>query len=369
MEATLNHVSEVLTHGAQHTIDSLKQHYDLLYSLAMEGSTQSSADLAHMREHIITDINNIFSQSLEKFHSVSGNIQEIASSIRNDLESTHHQLQRSLLELPEVSEQTSIAMRRVISDQVKALDTLNALVKRAAASGSGAVLSETDREVLAHLSKPKESQPAHFSQSLSFSPTSRHVSPERKLTSTPLTQRKRDFHTSASIASSTPVDTGRSSPPPPLEQHASGRDKSTVASQTLSPPSPPQPQPAAKNDSASDRRSLRSHLALLNTLARDIPKVVDSQRIEDAWTRYQQGEPGAFTENLYTPHGKHVFKDVMRRYQESHDFRQTVAHYMDEFESLLESSGVDGSSPMKRAYLTSDTGKMYTFLAHLSGRV
>jgi hypothetical protein len=364
METTLNHVSEVLTHGARNAIDSLKKHYDLLYSLAMEGSTQSNQDLAHMREQITSDINGIISQSLEKFHSVSRTIHDIASSIRKDLESTHQQLQHSLLELPETSEQTSIAMRRVIGDQIKALDALNLLVKKASAGDSGPGLSESDHEILSNLSQPKDPAPVPKSSGQPFTPSIPPLkSTFSRESSTAYPPVRKKPTPSAPVSPPTGVDTGWLSP---LLERASGKEPSPVPQkvQHSSPPTPP-----VKQDSSSEKRPLRSHLALLNTLARDIPKIVDAQRIDEAWARYARGEPGAFTDALYTPHGQHIFKDVARRYQESHDFRQTVSHYMDEFESLLNSSGTDVSSPTRRAYLTSDTGKVYTFLAHLSGRL
>lgn len=364
IEANLNHVSEVLTQGAQKAMDSLKEHYDLLCSLAMEGSTQSNQDMAHLREQITIDINDICAQSLEKFHSFASKIQDIATAIRNDLEGTHLQLKNSLLKLPEASEKTSTAMRRVIVDQINALDALNALVKRASTDGSGPVLSEADRHVLVNVSKSKEPQlTRHSSSPLSPSITPLNASSEKVPPS--LIQRK-ETSQSSTVAPPAGVDTGWLSP---LLERASGKGSPSIAPKaSFSPPPPSAPQ-AEKHDAVSDRRALRSHLALLNTLARDIPKIVDSQRIDEAWTRYYRGEPQTFTEALYTPHGQHVFRDVSRRYQESHDFRQTVSHYIEEFENLLESSGIDGSSPTKRAYLTSDTGKMYTFLAHLSGRL
>jgi hypothetical protein len=358
VETTLEHITEVLSRGARTTVDSLKEHYDLLHSLANESGTQSHQELAHIREHVMHDINSFFSEALDKFNAVSGSIQDVASTIHNNLEATRLQLEQNLVDLPDASEKTSAAMRRVIGDQIKALDTLNGLVKRANI-GSSQVLSETDRDTLSDIALIETSSPPRqpLTRGLSATP-GLYSSQERGYGPVRAAQKKENLFPSSMAPMAPPegVDTRWLSP---LLERASSKDK-------VQPPK--SPLPTSEHD-VSDGRALRSHLALLNTLARDIPKIVDSKRIDDAWASYYRGEPGTFTEALYTPHGQHVFNDVMRLYQESHDFRETVARYIEEFASLLESSSMDGSPSTRRAYLTSDTGKMYTFLAHLSGRL
>ena len=51
------------------------------------------------------------------------------------------------------------------------------------------------------------------------------------------------------------------------------------------------------------------------------------------------------------------------------EFKQTVDRYVEEFERLLaEVSRDDRDSMLTKTYLTSETGKVYTMLAHASGR-
>ena len=52
-----------------------------------------------------------------------------------------------------------------------------------------------------------------------------------------------------------------------------------------------------------------------------------------------------------------------------HFVKQTVDRYIDEFERLLdEVSRDDRGQVVARTYLTSETGKVYTMLAHAAGR-
>ena len=83
-----------------------------------------------------------------------------------------------------------------------------------------------------------------------------------------------------------------------------------------------------------------------------------------------RGERNAFTRQLYTPHGQRVFDDIRNRYRADRNFHGTVDRYLAEFERLLEDVSRDerGGQAMVRTYLTSETGKVYTLLAHASGR-
>ena len=63
-------------------------------------------------------------------------------------------------------------------------------------------------------------------------------------------------------------------------------------------------------------------------------------------------------------------KEIRRRYRKSAEFRDTVDRYIDEFERLLDQvSRDDRGQVLSRTYLTSDTGKVYTLLAHAAGRL
>jgi hypothetical protein len=76
-----------------------------------------------------------------------------------------------------------------------------------------------------------------------------------------------------------------------------------------------------------------------------------------------------FTRKLYTLQGQKAFDEIRTRYRGDREFKQTVDHYMIEFERLLEEASRDERGQVVvRTYLTSETGKVYTMLAHASGR-
>ena len=124
----------------------------------------------------------------------------------------------------------------------------------------------------------------------------------------------------------------------------------------------PLPQP-------SDSRQSRSAMESLDSLSVDIARMIDHDAAAELWDRYKRGERNVFTRRLYTMQGQKTFEEIRKRYRSDRDFKQTVDRYIGEFERLLEEASQDErGQAMARSYLTSDTGKVYTMLAHAAGR-
>jgi hypothetical protein len=108
----------------------------------------------------------------------------------------------------------------------------------------------------------------------------------------------------------------------------------------------------------------------LTALTDEIARAMDPAALADAWTRYQMGEQNTFSRRIYTLTGQSTYDQVKRRIGADPDFAKNAASYMSEFEQLLQRSA-SGPDPVNetRAYLISDRGKVYTMLAHASGRL
>jgi hypothetical protein len=107
----------------------------------------------------------------------------------------------------------------------------------------------------------------------------------------------------------------------------------------------------------------------LDSLAVDIARMIDHDAVAELWDRYKRGERNVFTRKLYTMQGQKAFEEIRKRYRGDGDFKRTVDRYIGEFERLLEEVSRDDRGQMlARTYLTSETGKVYTMLAHAAGR-
>ena len=97
--------------------------------------------------------------------------------------------------------------------------------------------------------------------------------------------------------------------------------------------------------------------------------MIDHDAAAELWDRYKRGERNVFTRRLYTMQGQKTFDEIRKKYRGDREFKQTVDRYIGEFERLLEEvSRDDRGQVVARTYLTSETGKVYTMLAHAAGR-
>ena len=107
----------------------------------------------------------------------------------------------------------------------------------------------------------------------------------------------------------------------------------------------------------------------LEALSREISSLIDNAAAVEMWIdaprRY-----GRVSRRLYTEAGQQAFDDLRRRLRTDPQFRETTTRYMQEFERLLSKIGQnDRDGAQWRAYLLSNTGKVYTILAHASGKL
>ena len=89
----------------------------------------------------------------------------------------------------------------------------------------------------------------------------------------------------------------------------------------------------------------------------------------DLWQRYQSGDRNIFNREIYTPQGRRTFDEINAKYNADQKFQESVDRYVADFERLIaDVSKNDSDNIMTQTYLTSDTGKVYTMLAHAAGR-
>ena len=87
----------------------------------------------------------------------------------------------------------------------------------------------------------------------------------------------------------------------------------------------------------------------------------------NVWKISKEGQPDSY---LLGTVPELIPEDIKARYGRDPAFRSSVDRYVRDFERLLSDvSRNDRDGVMSQTYLTSDTGKVYTMLAHASGRL
>jgi len=272
-------------------------------------------------------------------------MRQMAAEMHEELEATRAELRRGVLEIPQETADGAAQMRKVIVDQIEALAELNRIVAR---HGHGLdVATASPRN-----GHSREDEPMLAAAGARGSAAPRSA------------PRPRDTGSAAAIP---PPDFGmaprRMDAPPTaageadndgwlndlLGRATTGDDYAGPAARRAEPRTAPNP---------------------LDTLSLDIGRLMNPDLAGEMWDRYQRGENKVFTKRLYTPAGQKAFDEVGRKYRGDRAFKQTVDRYIAEFERLIDdiARDEDGAAALGR-HLTSETGLVYTLLAHASGRL
>jgi hypothetical protein len=288
----------------------------------------------------------------------------MASDIQRELDATRQELRRGVLELPQETTEQAAAMRRVIGDQIKALNELAGIVTNSAA---GFDLSEASSAAAAPAPAPTPAaSPAQTPVRIEAPPRAieapsppeapRSADPPRVIELPGPTEALRP------LSQLSPLEAPRASraaQPPSAERTQTGwlSDLLSRASRDEPPArgAPPPVPPAAD---------------ALDSIASGIANLIDPDAAAEMWDRWRRGDNSAFSRRLYTAEGQQTFDEIRRRCRADAQFRDTVERYTQEFERLLAKVGQnDRDGSQARAYLLSDSGKVYTMLAHASGRM
>jgi hypothetical protein len=294
----------------------------------------------------------------------------MASQVQRDLDQTRQELRRGVLDLPQETSETTEAMRRVVSDQIRALKGLAALVSETGATYDVAEpvapapatiaiagprleqpLPSVPESVRAtEVATPRETALARLAEAVE-APALESAALGRIGVSEPSAPYARAWPAAPAIATR-PAAAGANPAP------ASDRGQPGWLSNLLAAGSRDEPEEAAKGGET------------LEALSREIAGLIDNEAAMEMWDRWRRGDKGAVSRRLYTEAGQQAFDEIRRRFRADHEFRDATTRYVQEFERLLTKiSYNDRDGSQWRAYLLSNTGKVYTILAHASGRL
>ena len=319
----------------------------------------------------------MFTEAAQRFADVVDGLKRMTAEMQRELESTRAELRKGILELPQETSESAAQMRRVIVDQIEALAELNRIVARHGRGLDTADPTARRSEPVAVAAGPRRSareEPVASNGSGRLETTPRGRADIGRRIGARRPRRSCRHH--------------RDEPPPPVAAAAARRAEAPALN-------PGQGQGAAGRSGwlsdlltrasreetdlprenvadaarAGDDRPPRHTIELLDSLAVDIARMIDHDAAAELWDRYKRGERNVFTRKLYTMQGQKAFDEIRRKYRGDREFMQTVDRYIAEFERLLdEVSRDDRGQVVARTYLTSETGKVYTMLAHAAGR-
>jgi DNA anti-recombination protein RmuC len=358
VEGKARQIGAVLADSAQATTQAIGEQFELIRTTTGAEGERTAAALRTAYERAAAEMAEALNNATAKFRDTMGELRGMTSQIQRELENTRSELRRGVIELPQETQETTANMRRVVADQIKALNELSALVSRSArmVDAAPAVQPRRVNEAQAAAAVAAAVMPAPAPAPAQT--VARQV--EKKVAPAP----------APAPAPARPAQPAAERPAPRRDEAPAreGGNRGGWLSDLLNRASREDQSEPASAPSRSDRARVNS-LESLDSISVDIARMIDHDAAVELWDRYKRGERNVFTRRLYTIQGQQTFEEIRRKYRHDEEFKQTVDRYVEEFERLLaEVSRDDRDSMLTKTYLTSETGKVYTMLAHASGR-
>ncbi len=375
-------------------------------------STRALEDLRHR-------FNSVSDEVTTQLGSLSGRVEETTEEMRRRTENAavsfaeeHERLKAQFDSLPTATQESTEAMRRALQDQLRALGQLSAMTTHTAHTRdvttprSGANRSLT--QSYAEQQSPPHHGPAVDERALSSLSSSLARELGARTSGAPAGHHpggQQSPHAPAAHRTTGPHPApGRPAPGQPQQNHPAGAaaqpqqkrapggpprgprqpagpgappqgggeewslgdllKRASVQEEHPGAPRPGQPPPAGQPGAAPHPAP---DVALdVQTIAR----AMDPQTAAGLWSRLRAGHRGILVRNIYTPDGQNAFDEFSRRYERDAGLQKTVARYMVDYEQTLrelEQNDPTGRTVQDR--LISEMGRVYLFLAHVSGRL
>jgi hypothetical protein len=325
-----------------------------------------------------------------RFADATDKMRDAARMMQTELDATRNELKRGVFELPREAEESTAALRKVVTDQLKALSELSSLVgkQNAALDVSRAVTARAvgDRQPEARAPEARVVETRSAETSRRGSTYAEPIAPEPapmprrsfvaqdpapRLEARPETRSDRAARDAASVERAQREVAAGVDRALRNDRAEAGGQRGWVADLLKRASHEDGPaNPSSGGQAPKAERAPHHIVESLNSLSVDIARAIDDEAFVDLWERYKRGERNVFTRRLYTLPGQQTFEEIRRKYGRESEFRAAVDRYISDFEQLLaDVARTDRDNIMSQSYLTSDTGKVYTLLAHASGRL
>ncbi len=330
-EARAKEISRIVAEQAALANRNLEQEIEKLEATSGGQISQAARVLRDQHERAMAAMNEMLSSTATDFQQTAQDMRITAQQVVKDIDAARNELKRAILDLPEETRNNADAMRRVISDQITALNALADVVKRQTGtldiSGPGVSLTRSYRDP----------SPGKAEGAMVPAPQNGTMSAQGK----PAERSER-------ITQSVP---------------AGEAPERTQIQPAPAPARTPAPLPELSKD-------MDGLVQKLNAAARDIVEAVEGTLPRDLEKRFTSGERDVYTRRVFEGRAKRLERSIAERYRGDRLMRTRVDSYVRLFERLLDTmNAAPEGERMVEACLASDSGRIYVMLAEIAGRI
>lgn len=319
-ETRAKQVGEQLTRGAKEQARLALTEMDRLRTSAGTETDRALEELRAKFSNVSREVNEHIGTLSSRFNATSEDMRVRARAALSDLEAEQGRLRDQLERLPDTTRASTDGMKRVLQEQLRALQQLSSLTIRES--------GRRDISPPAQLPPPSGHQSAHAAANHGHQQTARPAAPMEAPSRSAGSAGREGWKLGDLLARAS-------------EEEA---ERATAAAQA------PPPDPGIN--------------------VPGIARSLDATTAAAIWSRFRTGQRGIMVRSIYSNEGRSIFDDVQRRYRSEAPFKGTVDRYLLDFEHVLrEADQQDGSGRLTQSYVVSDGGRVYLFLAHAAGRL
>ncbi|MDE2446185.1 MAG: hypothetical protein KGO94_08400, partial [Alphaproteobacteria bacterium] len=284
---------------------------------------QAARVLRDQHERALASMNEMLSSTASDFQQTAQDMRITAQQVVKDIDAARAELKRAVIDMPEETRANADNMRKVVADQISALNALADVVR-------------------------KQSGGLDYSGPGFLTPRSSGGSSSGK---------------SEGASFAAPAQATMSAPKAPIEAPARA---TAMARKPVEAPAPRQSSAAM----AALAKDVDAYTQKLDVSARDLVEALEGSLPRDLEKRYSGSDKGVYTQRLYESRSRKLIKAIESRYAEERLLRGRVQAYNRLFEKLLDtlSEAPNGEAIMEQV-LASEQGRIYVMLAEAAGRL
>jgi hypothetical protein len=310
-ETRAQHINRIVSDQTTVALGRLEEELRKLETNSSGQVAQAARVLREQHERALSNMNEMLSSTASDFQQTAQDMRITAQQVVKDIDAARGELKRAVIDLPEETRTNADNMRRVVADQISALNALADVVRRQ----SGTL---------------DYSGPGYMSQ--------RNPPAQTRM-----------------------VEPAFSAPPAPVARNVAPAPAAVARAEA----------PAVSNAKLNAlAKEVEGFTAKLNVSARDVVEAIENALPRDLEKRYVASDKGVYTQRLYESRSRKLIKALEGRYAEERLLRSRVQAYNRLFEKLLDtlSEAPNGDAVMEQV-LASEQGRIYVMLAEVAGRL
>lgn len=331
--------------------------------------------LSRVSEEVSTQLGSLS----DRFSETSEDVRRRAERVADELAREQARMKEEAERLPATTRETAEAMRQALQDQLRTIDQLSSLASREMQRRDVGLPTAQGGALKPAADAPAPARPT------GARPTAGEATPTRTLSSLTdslaheLGARGGSGAGQGAQRAVGQRDAGPSSAGHPSQQHisswslgdllkrASDSEAPAASAKTPEAPAASAPAPVAAASAPKPRPAVAEPFRLdIDAMAR----ALDGATAAVIWQRLRAGQRSIMVRSIYSPEGRQVFDEVVRRYPSDPNLQATINRYISDFERILgDTESRDGSGRLAQSHMTSTMGRVYLLLAHATGRI